>query len=302
MISVVIPTHNRSELLKRAVLSVSKQTLGDIEIIVVSDGSTDNTENVIKELIASDSRIIFEAYPEAKGANFARNKGIELSKGEYIAFLDDDDEWDKQKLEKQLNVFKAEKDVGLVYTGSNIMYINEKITYSNIPKDRGDLSKSILLYNQIGTTSTVVLKTSIVKKVGGFDTSLKALQDYDLWIRICQLTKVGVVSEPCINYYNFTGQKQISQNTEKYEEAINEIEAKYSELFDNLTEDEKNIKASNAYTLLATKSMRNKNKRKAVVYSTKAFLKKPSLKKIIYIGLSLFNYKLILKFRKLLIS
>lgn len=302
MISIVIPTHNREDLLERAVRSVLNQTIRDIEIIVVSDGSTDNTDQLIRDLQQEDERIVYEAYPEAKGANYARNKGIQLATNEYIAFLDDDDEWAEDKLQKQLDVFKGNEEMGLVYTGSTIIYVNEELSYENIPSKQGDLSKDILFKNLIGTTSTVMVKSSVIEQAGSFDTDMEALQDYDLWIRICQITKVGVVKEACINYYNYTGKKQISQHTEKYEKSIEEIEKKYQILISDLSESEKKERQSNSFTLLANKSIRNNSKKHAIKYSIKSFTKKPSIKGLIYIGFSLLKFKNVLKFRKLMSS
>src|SRR5699024_12380222 len=100
LISIVIPTHNRSELLVRAVDSVIYQTFKDSEIIVVSNGSTDNTDEVMSKY--EDKRINYISYRIAQGGNAARNKGIKAAKFDYIAFLDDDDEWHPEKLQKQL--------------------------------------------------------------------------------------------------------------------------------------------------------------------------------------------------------
>ena len=114
LVSVVIPTHNRADLLPRAIDSVLNQTYSNFEIIVVSDGSTDNTEEVVKSYSDKDSRIRFIGYSPARGGNIARNTGIEAAKGEYVAFLDDDDEWMPEKLKKQIKVMESNPDIGLV--------------------------------------------------------------------------------------------------------------------------------------------------------------------------------------------
>ncbi|OJF90672.1 glycosyltransferase family A protein [Alkalibacterium sp. 20] len=298
MISVVIPTHNRADLLERAVKSVKEQTIRDLEIIVISDGSTDDTDLVVNKMMEQDDRIHFITYKTPQGANTARNKGIEAASHDYIAFLDDDDEWLPTKLEKQLNVFQSNKDIGLVYTGSNLIYVHEETAYDNIPSESGDLAHKILFKNSIGTTSTVMVKKEILEKSGYFDTELAALQDYDLWIRVSQLTQIGVVEEPCINYYNYTGKKQISQQTSKYISAIEYIENKHRELFSTLSEKETKVRKSNFYMLLANKAMRNNSKKEAVRFSVKAFSLKPAVKGSAFIVLSLFKYKTVLKFRK----
>ena len=98
-ISVIIPTHNRADLLPRAIKSVQDQTRAVDEIIVVSDGSTDNTEETVKKIAEQDSRIQLIAYYPGHNGNYARNRGIEAATGEFIAFLDDDDEWLPRKTE-----------------------------------------------------------------------------------------------------------------------------------------------------------------------------------------------------------
>lgn len=298
MISVVIPTHNRSDLLKRAVESVRKQTFKEIEIIIVSDGSTDDTDAVVENLKKEDDRIKYISYKTPLGANTARNKGIEAASRAYVAFLDDDDEWIPKKLEKQMDVFRSDKNIGLVYTGSNLVYVHENIEYKNIPSNSGDMSKQILFNNTIGTTSTVMVKKDILDQTDYFDTSLGALQDYDLWIRICRLTQIGVVKEACINYYNYTGKKQISQQTDKYIKAIEYIETKHVELFSQLSKKENNVRKANFYMLLANKAMRNNSRKEGMKFSVLALRYNPSAKAAIFSVLSLFKYSTVLKFRK----
>ena len=128
-ISVIIPTHNRVDLLGRAIRSVQNQTYKNIEIIIVSDGSTDGTDEFVNKLKYTDNRIQFYEYKPSKGSNVARNLGIEKSKGEYIAFLDDDDEWLPTKLEKQLEVFQKDYRIGLVYTGKQGKRIKISCTF-----------------------------------------------------------------------------------------------------------------------------------------------------------------------------
>ena len=188
MISVVIPTHNRVDLLPRAIRSVQNQTYKDIEIIVVSDGSTDGTDNLMEELSKKDPRIKYISYHPGHNGNYARNQGIMAAHGEYVAFLDDDDEWLPSKLEEQLKIMESDPEIGLVYTGTHSVYVDDGIEYDSYPIYQGDMSKQILYSNYIGSTTTVMLRRQIFEKSGLFDEELPAIQDYDLWIRVCQLT------------------------------------------------------------------------------------------------------------------
>lgn len=299
MISIVIPTHNRIHLLKRAIKSVLNQTYQEFEVIIVSDGSTDGTDLFVEKLMKKDNRIRYISYYPAKGGNTARNIGIEASKYEYIAFLDDDDKWYSNKLEKQASIFRENTDIGLIYTGVNSIYVNESINYIINPVENGDLSKKILLQNYIGTTSTVIIRKSVLEKSGWFDVNLGALQDYDLWIRICQYTNIEVITEPCIYYYNDSANCQISQYTKKYEQSIGYINRKYKLLISNLSFNERLVRQKNLYYLLANKSMRNGDKKGALLYSIKMIKKGISKKGLIMLFISFFNYSFILRIRRL---
>lgn len=252
-VSVVIPTHNRVDLLPRAINSVLNQTYKNIEVIIVADGCTDGTKELIEKEFHGKVRFI--SYFPSKGGNYARNLGAKQSTGKYIAFLDDDDEWMREKLELQMN--RISKEIGLVYTGCNIIYEIENISYRTKPFKEGDLKNEILIENCIGTTSTVLVDKHILFEAGLFDEGLGALQDYDLWIRICQITKVGVIDSPLINYYNYTKRKQVSSQTQKYKLAFECIENKYKNCFERLSIEEKKKHKIEKIFLLSNKAMRN---------------------------------------------
>jgi len=297
MISVVIPTHNRADLLPRAIKSVQAQTWTDLEIVVVSDGSEDDTKAVVEALAKEDPRIKFIEYFPARGGNIARNTGIENASGEFVAFLDDDDEFMPEKLEKQMAVMESDPEIGLVYTGVRIIYVNEQVTYRTNSKAQGDLSKEILLDNCIGTTSTVMAKKDVLLKAGMFDVKLRALQDFDLWIRVCQLCKVGLVPEEMINYYNYTGTKQVSALTGKYIESFAYINEKYKDMLQSLPEEKLREKKYNEGMLLGNKAMRNGDSKLARKFIKAALKEQRSKKALAYYVLSFTNFKTVLKLR-----
>jgi len=257
LVSVVIPTHNREKLLIRAVKSVLNQEYKNLEIIVVSDGSTDGTDDAMKRISLTDKRIKYISYSPAKGGNHARNIGIKESKGEYIAFLDDDDTWHENKIKDQLEVFRSDPNIGLVCTGFYSIYEGEEFKTPFIPRPLYDSSKEILLRNCIGSTTTVMVKRSDVFKAGLFDEDLGAQQDYDLWIRMCQITKIGVLKGYYVDYYNYPSANQISQYTNKYETAIKYIEEKYSKLLSELNNEEIAHRKRNQLLTIAKKAVRN---------------------------------------------
>jgi glycosyltransferase involved in cell wall biosynthesis len=181
---VIIPAYNRAGLLKRAVESVLRQTFQDFEVIIVDDASTDNTQEIIKEY--NDRRINCLRHSANKGGGAARNTGIMAAGGDFIAFLDSDDEWLPQKLEKQFLAFAGLPPAyGLVYTG--FWRINgERRRY--VPGETmlpisGSVYKSLLNRNFAGT-STALVKKKYLLKAGLFNESLPRFQDWELWLRL----------------------------------------------------------------------------------------------------------------------
>lgn len=299
MVSVIIPTHNRANLLLRAIKSVQEQTIKDLEIIVVSDGSTDDTADVMKKISNEDNRINYISYFPGHNGNYARNRGIMAAKGDYIAFLDDDDEWLPMKLEMQLEVMNSQPDVVLVYTGVKHIYVDEGVEYTSLPKKQGDLSKEILLGNWIGSTSTVLLRKEVLDKSGVFDEDLEARQDYDLWIRIAQYGNISAVIDPMINYYNYKSTKQVSSYTWKYVEASKKIDNKYKELFTKLNEEQRLYRWVRTNFTLGNKAMRNDDSKTARYYFTEILKKQLNKKALFFYVLSFTNYNTVLKFRRI---
>ena len=201
-VSVIIPTYNRAHLVGRAIKSVLEQTYQDFELIVVDDGSTDNTKEVVKGF--NDKRIKYILHEKNKGATAARNTGIKAARGEYIAFQVSDDEWLPVKLEKQMKVFETvPPEVGVVYTGFYRLK-NSKKTYIPSPKiiqKEGYIFGSLLKGNFV-TTQAVLVKRECFERAGMFDESLPRLQDWELFIRISKDYHFKCVDEPLlISYY-----------------------------------------------------------------------------------------------------
>ena len=297
MVSVIITTHNRVNLLGRAIKSVLSQTYKDIELIIVSDGSTDGTDEFMKQY-ESDSIVNYISYYPGRGGNYARNIGIKTAKGEYIAFLDDDDEWLTTKVEKQVKIMNSDPDIGLVYTGTHSIFVDDGIEFNSCPKNQGDLSKKILHHNIIGSTTTVMVRKSVFDKSGLFDETLCAIQDYDLWVRICQSVKVGVISAPMVNYYNYKNTRQISTNLEKYEIEYNYVNQKYDKLIkNNLSILEIKQKLASQKRVLALKALRNGNGREARLFLRRSLKCCFEKRTILYYLLSYFGYNFMLKIR-----
>jgi len=214
-VSVIIPTYNRAHLVGRAIQSVLNQTYKDFELIIIDDGSTDNTENIIKEFQKKDKRTKYIKHNKNKGGSAARNTGIKAAKGEYIAFQDSDCEWLPEKLGKQIKIFKrASPEIGVVYTGSKVIKNNKKFyaPSSKIKKKEGNIYKALLEGNFI-STGTAVVVTEYLKKVGMFDERLPRFQDWELWIRLSKYYRFKFINEPLyINYRQTAGNISNDQN------------------------------------------------------------------------------------------
>jgi len=205
-VSIILPSFNRAHLLPRAIKSILSQTFQDFELIIVDDGSSDNTEEVIKSF--KDNRIIYIRHDKNKGANAARNTGLQVAGGEYIAFQDSDDEWLPEKLEKQIKVFEtAPSEVGIVYT-SFWKYLNNNdkiyIPDPQIKQKEGYIFKQLLERNFIGLP-TAIIKKKCFEKVGRFDEELYYLEDWDLFIRISRYYQFMFINEPLVISYDTPG-------------------------------------------------------------------------------------------------
>lgn len=225
-ISVIIPTYNRAHLLGRAIQSVLEQTYRDFEIIVVDDGSTDNTEEVVKSF--NDERIRYIRRERNKGGAAARNTGIKAARGEYIAFQDSDDEWSPQKLEKQMAVFKrAPLNVGVVYTGFWRIEGNKKvyIPHVMIRQKQGNIHNS-LLEGCFVAASTAIVRKDCFTKVGAFDERLPCFQDWELWLRISKYYHFKCINEPLVLSYQ--SQDSISANKNAVKNALKLVLERHS--------------------------------------------------------------------------
>jgi glycosyltransferase involved in cell wall biosynthesis len=192
-VSVIIPTCNRAEMLRRAITSVLAQTWKDFEVIVVSDGSTDHTEKAVEAF--NDSRISFLKHETSRGASAARNTGMRLAKGKYIAFLDDDDEWTINKLEVQMPIIEnSSPETGLVYAWMEYFH-NGKSLNVCAPTLRGNVFVEMLDRQAIGGCPTIIIKREVINKVGYFDEELPRGNDGDFIRRIAKHFEVDYVSE-----------------------------------------------------------------------------------------------------------
>jgi glycosyltransferase involved in cell wall biosynthesis len=193
-LTAAISTYNRLEMLKKAIKSVEKQVFLPCELIIVDDNSSDGTKEYCEKL-SLGFPVVYLRNDKNKGAAFSRNRAIEAANGEYIAFLDDDDEWLSEKLQKQ-NEF-AQKGFDLIYTAVTTEKSDKIYFHRRFP---------VFFGNFAGITSTMMMNLQLLRKIGGFDVILPALEDYELVIRLVKSNaKIKGINQPLVKYLPLSG-------------------------------------------------------------------------------------------------
>ena len=224
-VSVIIPNYNYAQYVGEAVESVMNQSYKDIEIVVVNNGSTDNSLEVLEKY----SKKIHLINQENLGQSGARKTGLERASGDYIAFLDADDKWDPQKIEKQMLLFTPK--VELVYCGINLFSENsQSVIATEIPTFRGSCTDAFIEYPGVSIVlsgeSTSIFTRSLLNKVGGFDPELNSAAGWDFFRRCSKFSEFDFVPQPLINYrLHSSNMSNSSQNT------IMDIRRAYKKLF-----------------------------------------------------------------------
>lgn len=216
-VSVVITTKNRLNLLKRAIDSAKRQSLPPCEIIVVDDCSTDDTVSYFEN--HPDKLVRFVSLKTPSGANMARNAGVDTAVGDYIAFLDDDDFWKNDKLEKQISLM-IELDAPFSYTGLHNVTPEEKTIKERFypPSDLKNIRKSLMKNNFMGSTSCITVNRSFLNEHAiRFDEQLGSMQDYDFYLNCFSHTNIVAAVPECLTYYHQERSLLTGKTSAKYE-------------------------------------------------------------------------------------
>lgn len=213
-VSVIVPCYNMGPFLRIAIESILNQSYPPKEIIVINDGSSDDTENVAKSFA---SKIKYISHKQNFGVSFSRNEGILIAKGDWIAFLDADDFWHTEKLEKQIKVLRDNPYIGFVHSSAQYYHEKNKRTGKIIDRSPVQGSETLkALFNGITiNTCTVLAKKDLLLKAGGFYQPLKYSEDYDLWIRLSSLTEFGYVNKVLTFYRQHPSQATSIKNIRK---------------------------------------------------------------------------------------
>lgn len=198
LISVIIPVYNGEKTIIKTIKSVLNQTLADLELIIINDGSQDSTLEVIKNL--SDFRLKIFSYPNA-GQAVSRNRGLSLASGEYISFLDADDLWTADKLEAQLKALQNNPQASIAYSWTN--YIDEQDNFllsGTHIIENGNVYEKLLVSNFIENGSNPLIRKQALVEVGGFEAAMTPAEDWDLWLRLAARYSFVGVPSPQILY------------------------------------------------------------------------------------------------------
>jgi glycosyltransferase involved in cell wall biosynthesis len=206
MISVVIPVHNREQLIARSIDSVMAQTLAADEIIVVDDASTDRTADVVSNAAKSYSNLRLVLLKENVGASRARNVAVGIAKGDLIAFLDSDDIWHTDKLSKQVKEFNADRHLVAVFCGIEAVSADTGARIKITPKPRVTLD-DLYHSNSLMTMSCALIAKSALVAVAGFDETLPTCEDWDLFIRLAEIGNIAVVQEALVEQMMHRGHR-----------------------------------------------------------------------------------------------
>ena len=273
-VSTVIPAYNAVRFLPQTVASALAQTWQDFELLVVDDGSTDETRTWVANHSDARVRLIEQAH---QGTARARNLGIAQAQGDYIAFLDADDLWEPTKLEKQVACLGARPEVGLVHTA--IRYIDDegseigKVLHS---EGDGDVWEKVVLHMLVRCGSTPLIRRSCFDKVGMFDTDLDFAEDWDMWLRIAAHFHFAVLNEPLVAY-----RQHHANTTRKYQTIMPNLERVLERAFRDAPPEKRGLRKKAygyAYLFAAQRAFNERDLGEAASLLYRAFRSYPRLR------------------------
>jgi len=198
LVSVIIPAFNAERTILSTVHSIQQQTISDFELVVINDGSTDKTLEFLDSI--DDSRLKVFSYPNG-GLPTARNRGISKATGEFITFIDADDQWTPDKLASQLAALEQHPEAGVAYSWTTYIDENDQFLHTGDPLVyEGNVYPKLLIRNFISNGSNMLIRRQLVEEVGEFDPTLKSAEDWDYYIRLAAISHFRVIPKYQILY------------------------------------------------------------------------------------------------------
>lgn len=267
VISVVVPVYNGEKTIKETIDSVLNQSFYDFELIVINDGSTDKSLEIISNI--KDERLKVFSYPNA-GLSASRNRGISLATGEYISFIDADDLWTPDKLELQLKALQEHPQAAVAYSWTDCIDESGKfLGKCNYLSFSGDVRANLLLINFIDSGSNVLIRTEAFKKVGNFDESRKSCEDWDMWLRLAAEYSFIAVSKPQVLYR--ISSSSMSTNLLRMEAESMEVIEKACDRNPGYSSLLKRLSKGNIYKYLLFRSLNSSAKQQNTLVNFKLF-------------------------------
>ncbi|MEH2292160.1 glycosyltransferase family 2 protein [Nostoc sp.] len=270
-VSVIIPAYNAMSFLPQALESVLNQTFQDFEVIIIDDGSSDNIATWAAESTHPNIKLISQTN---QGQSAARNTGIRLSQGEYIAFLDADDLWEPTKLEKQISAFMDNPELGLVDTW--VFLVDEQDNILSQPKiyyDEGNLWQQMLELNLVMCGSSPMVRRQCFETVGYFNQIIKGPEDWHMWTRIAAHYPFKIICEPLVHY-----RQHPNSTSRNLELMVSNIIKAIEDLFESVPlqlQWKKRRAYGRAYLYIASVAEKSNNYRQASYFFWQAFLTYP---------------------------
>lgn len=301
-ISIVIISHNRQREVLRALRSARAQTVPALEIIVVDDGSTPAI--VLEDLRSMDGgpplRLIRN--DQAVGPSAARNRGILAASGAWIAFLDDDDQFEPEKLAVIGRCIEQRgADADVFYHPARIIMVNEGVEYlslPSVPANHAALCRSLLVKNIVGGTPMVVARKTALESVGLFDESLRALEDYELWLRMATAgSRFSFVADPLTRYDCATAKASVTKSDAAGIKTFRQIAATYAAEFSELTLREQREHAMWIHEIELHRAMLRLDYLETIRSAWHLLIKFPSIKYIAALAASFLGPKTMIRIR-----
>lgn len=202
-VSVIIPAYNCAKFIDQTIKSVQNQTYEDWELLLIDDGSTDDTSRVVTSIQSQDPRVRYIYQPNFGASTRAKNVGLKESIGQYVAFLDHDDEWLPNKITRHLEIFENPSFNNVGLSATNIMIVNKEdgSRLEHKMPQRGESLERLLERNFIFCSSGVMVRREVIERVGFFDENFKLGDDWDMWLRIALVSELAYIYEP-LYYFN----------------------------------------------------------------------------------------------------